>query len=98
MLCSRSRMFPGPTLTEKAQNLRSWGYDAIAVFQPYNEWSDDLREELGSLEQRTGVRPAEFVFMDASYGNAMSPDDELRNRCRAMYRQGGGGGGGGGGA
>ena len=24
--------------------------------------------------------------MDASYGNAMSPDDELRNRCRAMYQ------------
>ena len=85
-LCCSSPMVPGQTLTEKAQNLRLWGYDAIAVFQPYNEWSDELREELGSLEKRTGVRAAEFVFMDASYGNAMSPDDELRNRCRAMYR------------
>jgi sugar phosphate isomerase/epimerase len=83
--CS-SPMVPGRTLTEKAQNLRLWGYDALAVFQPYSEWSDELRDELGSLEQRTGVRVAEFVFMDASYGNAMSPDDELRNRCRAMYR------------
>jgi sugar phosphate isomerase/epimerase len=79
-------MVPGPTLTEKAQNLRLWGYDALAVFQPYSEWTDELRKELGSLEQRTGVRAAEFVFMDASYGNAMSPDDELRDRCRAMYR------------
>ena len=79
-------MVPGYTLTEKAQNLRLWGYDAIAVFQPYSEWSDDLRDELESLEKRTGVRAAEFVFMDASYGNAMSPDGELRNRCRAMYR------------
>ena len=25
----------------------------------------------GRSRQRTGVRPAEFVFMDASYGNAM---------------------------
>ena len=79
-------MVPGQTLTEKAQNLRRWGYDAIAVFQPYSEWSDEVREELGSLEKRAGVRAAEFVFMDASYGNAMSPDDEVRNRCRAMYR------------
>lgn len=79
-------MVPGYTLTEKAQNLRLWGFDAIAVFQPYSEWSDVLRDELDSLEKRTGVRAAEFVFMDASYGNAMSPDDELRNRCRAMYR------------
>jgi sugar phosphate isomerase/epimerase len=85
-LCCSSPMVPGRTLTEKAQNLRLWGYDAIAVFQPYTEWSDEVREELGSLEERTGVRVAEFVFMDASYGNAMSPDDELRNRCRAMYR------------
>jgi sugar phosphate isomerase/epimerase len=79
-------MVPGYTWTEKAQNLRLWGFDAIAVFQPYSEWSDDLRDELESLEKRTGVRAAEFVFMDASYGNAMSPDDQLRNRCRAMYR------------
>ena len=77
-------MVPGYTLTEKAQNLRLWGFDAIAVFQPYREWSDDLRDELESLEKRTGVQAAEFVFIDASYGNAMSPDDELRNRCRAM--------------
>lgn len=79
-------MVPGYTWTEKAQNLRLWGFDAIAVFQPYSEWSDDLRDELESLEKRTGVRAAEFVFIDASYGNAMSPDDQLRNRCRAMYR------------
>jgi sugar phosphate isomerase/epimerase len=85
-LCCSSPMVPGYTLTEKAQNLRLWGFDAIAVFQPYSEWSNDLRDELESLEKRTGVRAAEFVFMDASYGNAMSPDDELRNRCRAMYR------------
>jgi sugar phosphate isomerase/epimerase len=79
-------MVPGQTLTEKAQNLRSWGYDAVAVFQPYREWTDDLREELGSLQKRTGIRVAEFVFMDASYGNAMSTDDELRHRCRTMYQ------------
>jgi sugar phosphate isomerase/epimerase len=86
-LCCSSPMVPGHTLTEKAQNLRLWGFDAIAVFQPYSEWSDDLRDELESLEKRTGVRAAEFVFMDASYGNAMSADGEPRNRCRAMYRQ-----------
>lgn len=86
-LCCSSPMVPGTTLTEKAENLHNWGYDAIAVFQPLDHWNDDVRAELLGLEARTGVRPAEFILMDDSYGNAMSPDEQLRARCRAMYRQ-----------
>jgi sugar phosphate isomerase/epimerase len=85
-LCCSSPMVPGATLTAKAQKLRSWGYDAIAVFQPYAEWNDLVRQELLALEARTGVRPVEFVLTDDVYGNAMSEDARLREACRTMYR------------
>lgn len=86
-LCCSSPMVPGATLTEKAQNLHTWGYEAMAVFQPLSDWNDGVRAELAGLESRTGVRPAEFILMDDGYGNAMSSDGQLRERCRAMYRQ-----------
>ena len=84
--CS-SPMVPGTTITEKAQRLREWGYDAIAVFQPLTEWNDEVRGEIAGLESHTGIRPVEFVLSDDSYGNAMSDDPALRARCRAMYRR-----------
>lgn len=87
IICCSSPMVPGETLTEKGNLLREWGYDAIAVFQPLSEWNDGVREELGSLESRTGVRPVEFVLTDDIYGKAMSADADLRARCRDMYRQ-----------
>lgn len=84
--CS-SPMVPGTTVTEKAQHLRDWGYDAIAVFQPLADWDDEFKCEIAGLESHTGIRPVEFVLTDDSYGNAMSDDLALRERCRAMYRQ-----------
>lgn len=86
-LCCSSPMVPGSTLTEKADLLREWGYDAIAVFQPFADWTPAVRREVAQLEQRTGVRPVEFVLVDDIYGTAMSDDADLRERCRAMYRE-----------
>jgi sugar phosphate isomerase/epimerase len=80
-------MVPGADLTTKAETLKRWGYDAIAVFQPLEEWNADVRRELVSLHSRTGIRPVEFVIADDVYGNAMSSDAALREKCRAMYRQ-----------
>lgn len=87
ILCCSSPMVPGASLTEKAELLKTWGYDAIAVFQPYEEWNDAVRRELGDLEARTGVRPVEFVLIDDVYGKAMSADGRLRTACRDMYRE-----------
>jgi sugar phosphate isomerase/epimerase len=87
MLSCSSPMVPGETLTAKAELLQEWGYDAIAVFQPRETWTDGVRRELRSLFDNTGVRPVEFVLMDATYGNAMADDLELRQRCRAMYAE-----------
>lgn len=85
MLSCSSPMVPGATLTEKAELLGQWGYDAIAVFQPLESWNDSIRREVASLTSRTGIRPVEFVLTDDIYGNAMSDDLDLRERCRAMY-------------
>jgi sugar phosphate isomerase/epimerase len=85
MLAASSPMIPGDTLTEKAELLKQWGYDALAVFQPLQDWNSSVRRELASLETRTGVRPVEFVLIDEIYGHAMDPDPALRARCRAMY-------------
>lgn len=87
LIACSSPMIPGDTLTHKAQLLKQWGYDAIAVFHPLQDWDDAVRRELNSLESRTGVRPVEFVLTDAIYGHAMSADADLRRRCRAMYRE-----------
>lgn len=35
ILCCSTPMIPGATLTEKAELLKTWGYQAIAIFQPY---------------------------------------------------------------
>ncbi len=86
-LCCSSPMVPGETLTAKADLLRDWGYDAIAVFQPLETWGAAARDELFALEARTGIRPVEFVLVDDVYGNAMSADPELQARCRAIYRE-----------
>jgi sugar phosphate isomerase/epimerase len=85
ILSCSSPMVPGDSLTAKAELVKQWGYDAIGVFQPLEDWDDRVRRELATLERRTGVRPVEFVLLDEIYGHAMSPDPDLRARCRAMY-------------
>jgi sugar phosphate isomerase/epimerase len=84
-LAASSPMIPADSLTTKAELLKSWGYDALGVFQPLADWNDGVRRELTSLERRTGVRPVEFVLVDDIYGHAMDPNSDLRRRCRAMY-------------
>jgi sugar phosphate isomerase/epimerase len=86
-LCCSSPMVPGESLTEKAENLARWGYDAISVVQPLDTWDEHAHSELASIERRTGIRPARFVLTSPTYGHAMSPNQDLRARCRAMYRQ-----------
>lgn len=77
---------PGKSLTEKANNLSRWGYDAISVFAEYASWGAGKLEELVLLEARTGVKPCEFVFMDPVYGHLMDPDREKQTRAINMYR------------
>ena len=84
--CS-SPMVPGETLLAKAAVLRDWGYDAISVFWPHDQWNEAVHEELRTLYDRVGIAPCEFVFMSPAYGRLMDPDPQLRAACREMYRQ-----------
>lgn len=78
-------MVPGETLTEKAQNLKRWGFDGIAVFTEYSSWDESKLEELLSLQDRTGIKPCEFVFMDPIYGHLMDADTGIKTRAIGMY-------------
>jgi sugar phosphate isomerase/epimerase len=84
-LCCSSPMVPGATLTAKADLLKTWGYEGIAVFQPLETWNAAAHRELLELEARTGVKPVEFVLADDVYGKAMAADPVERAACRAMY-------------
>ena len=79
-------MVPGISLTEKAINLKRWGFDAIAVFAEYTSWNEEKLDELSSLYDRTGICPCEFVFMDPVYGHLMDQDIRIKNQAVQMYR------------
>ena len=80
-------MVPGKTLTAQAESLREWGYDAISIFYPFDQWSPEIRDEVLGLEDRTGVVPCEFAFSDPLYGHLMDDDLALRKASRAMYAE-----------
>ncbi|MDR1132810.1 MAG: sugar phosphate isomerase/epimerase [Synergistaceae bacterium] len=78
-------MAPGDTLTQKAELLKKWNYDGIAVFMPYDAWSQEKFDEVSHLEINTGIVPCEFVFSAPCYGHLMDEDDNLRMGARKMY-------------
>lgn len=80
-----STMVPGKNLTEQAETLRLWGFDGITVFADYETWTEEAEAELLSLEERTGVRPCEFVFSGPEYGHLMEKDTKLQEETNRMY-------------
>lgn len=84
--CSSS-MVPGKSLTEKANNLKKWGFDGITIFMEYSEWNDKLFEEIKFLKKNTGITPVEFMFSDPLYGHLMDPDPVIREKSREMYKK-----------
>jgi len=87
-LSCTSSMVSGSTFTEKAQNLKKWGYEGIGVFVEYSDWSEELAREIECLEKNTGIVPCEFVFQDSSYGHLMDNNHpELRDKARKMYKE-----------
>lgn len=85
-IAAANLMVPGKSITEKAQNLEKWGFDGIALFIKYSEWTDEIYQEVLDLEKNTGIKPCEFAFGDELYGHLMSTDLVLREKSRAMYK------------
>ena len=79
-------MVPGDTLEEKAHKLKEWGFDGIAVFSDYKNWSDEKFKEVAGLSEKTGICVCEFVFIDDLYGHLMDKDPSIRKRSRQMYK------------
>ena len=80
-------MVPGKTLTAQAEALREWGFDAISIFCPFDQWGPEIRDEILGLEGRTGIVPCEFAFSDPLYGHLMDDDLARREASRAMYAE-----------
>lgn len=85
-LSCTNTMVPGKSLTEKAENLKKWGYDGIAVFMDYELWNEQLHEEVLKIQERTGIVPCEFAFSADIYGHLMDEDLTLRRASREMYK------------
>ena len=80
-------MVPGKNLTEKAEKLKKWGYDGISVFWDYELWNVDIESELSTLEEKTGIRPCEFVLSGPSYGRLMSSYPDESAATLALYKE-----------
>ena len=85
-LSCTSIMVPGATFTEKANNLKKWGYDGIGVFVDYPDWNEELEQEILHLEENTGVHVCEFMFSGDDYGHLMNPDEKLSQATLKMYK------------
>lgn len=87
MLSCTSEMVPGKTLTEKAALLHRWGYGGISVFADRRSWNDEKLDELLHLEEKTGVRPCEFLFMSDDAGKLMAEDPAERAATQTLYTE-----------
>ena len=87
ILSCTNEMVPGRTLSEKATRLRGWGYGGISVFADRASWDDEKLDELVHLEEKTGVRPCEFLFMAPEGGKLMSPDPAERAATLKLYTE-----------
>ncbi|MFV0352336.1 MAG: TIM barrel protein [Oscillospiraceae bacterium] len=87
LLACASEMVPGETFTEKAHNLRKWGYSGMTVFADHASWSEETLQELLHLEENTGVVPSEFLFMSNDAGMLMSENEAEAAATLKLYTQ-----------
>ena len=86
-LSCTANMVPGESLTEKAHILRKMGYDGMAIFVDAPDWKDELLDEMLQMEEKTGVKPCEFVLTAGYYGHLMNKDPEIRAKALEAYKQ-----------
>ena len=86
-LSCTENMVPGSSITEKAKKLKKWGYEGMAIFAEYSEWSKELEEEILNLYENTGIKPCEFVFLDKLYGQLMNSDPKIKRESIDLYKK-----------
>ena len=86
-LSCTANMVPGATLTEKAKLLHKFGYDGMAIFVDYPDWDDALLDEMLQMEEKTGVKPCEFVFTGPIYGHLMDKDKKIARDTIELYKR-----------
>lgn len=86
-LSCTANMVPGRTLTEKAYAVHRLGYDGMAIFVDHPDWNDDILEEMLRMEERTGVKPCEFVLTGSIYGHLMDRDPKMRRQAIELYKR-----------
>lgn len=72
-------MVPGDSLAEKADKVRRWGFDAMAIQIHDHLRSDAMVEEVLSLEEKTGVAVCEFSFVGGNFSRHMDSDPAVKN-------------------
>lgn len=80
-------MAPGNTLTEQANFLRKCGYGGVTVFTDRAAWNGEKLDELLTLEEKTGVKPGEFLFMSPDAGKLMSDDPAEAAAAKKLYAE-----------
>ena len=59
----------------------------MAIFVDAPDWKDELLDEMLQMEEKTGVKPCEFVLTAGYYGHLMNKDPEIRKQALVAYKQ-----------
>lgn len=86
-LSCTAAMVPGESLIEKGHRLRELGYDGMAIFCDYPDWKDEMLDEMLQLEEKTGIKPCEFVFTGPIYGHLMDKDPKIQRDTIELYKR-----------
>lgn len=86
-LSATDNMVPGRTWEEKAHLLKKLGYSGMAIFVDYPDWNDGMLDEMLALEEKTGIKPCEFVFTGPIYGHLMDKDPKIQRDTIELYKR-----------
>lgn len=78
-------MVPGKSLLEKARKLKEWGFDGISLQIDESLKSDEMTEQILSLNERAGIAICEFSYLGRYFGHHMSSDAGIKARALRYF-------------
>lgn len=76
-------MVSGRSLTEKAQKLKKWGFDAISLQIPLMDRTPELEEEILALESNADIKVCEFSYIGPEFGLQLDSDRGVADKAIA---------------